>query len=237
MANDLDEKLENILGLIKENKGYEEEIKDLNEFIKTNNTNAKNLINKIKNKREQKEIPSNQILDYCIYHFGLSANNYIKKTEEFLSVLNKLPNEKILIINFGGTAPTSEIDNTKYRIPETYLLGRLENPTYDIELPRRRLTAKVKNNQKFIEGIGWERNTKKENLYLDKFLNQTFLWFENILDKKITNPTDLPFGTCITYDNEIISTLIIGTERVNKYLENKEFQITKTISAGKVPEV
>jgi hypothetical protein len=266
MTNTLSKKIDEAFILLNKNKELQEQIERKSASIMGNKSSAESIIKKINERQEQGETLENPFLDYCVYHFSINAQDHVEKTECFCQTLESLSGEKILIMNSQNTIGSQIAGGPVMKFPKKILLGRLTSPAYTIDLHKRNLIANVENANYYNEDSGWENPKSNQKFPLDRFLNQIFKWKNwpepspeqkailrivsheelpqkkgidiSIRDEMPTLTEEIQIGKLSSYEDGIISQLIIGTERIDSYLEKQDLGLYRTeVTTQEIPAV
>ena len=192
-------------------------------------------------------------LDYAFYHHGSRANETIKSTKDFFTNFSKYSGQLILENKKGYSWENTTGKGYEER---RVILGRLQQDTYDIEMPIRLVKARTDNLKIFETKKGW-KDTKKE-LLLNDFIYEMGDIYSRIVGLPRMKSKDIGrsrpkgiymdifspreegrrFGGSITYDSEPHRSLIVGDEAVNHYLKKQKLEvITQSVSPVEIPKI
>lgn len=168
-----------------------------------------------------------------------------EKVLYFLEEIEKWSGQKILEYHSGGTIYSTAIHLHSEKFEKYMIMGKLKTPAYLIK-EEQIIANTIKKRYKFTPSKGWKLT--QEEIILNKFLDdyfprnylgwsqlQAFIAQSTPKSKKsqtlegltvdIFPIKEIKIGGGIKYDSSAKASLIIGNERVEKYLQNENLTI------------
>jgi len=252
MGNTLDSSIKEITSLSDRIKKEEEVIRKHQEKLGWKEDVLREMVREMQDKMKKGEKLENPIEDYCYFHYGAEAGEYLERTRQFLEEITGFPEEKILVNHSGGHSTSTQIGliGRSLRFPRRISLGRLsKEPTCQIEYPSRKVLAIVSCLKWWDENKGWTADSNPLYLgtYLDSFVKTMLPIGAKPEERGFRVDEILPLdfykeyriGGSVEYDNGLTrSSLIVGTERVDRYLADQNLRVTRTeVKTAAIPEV
>lgn len=181
-------------------------------------------------------------LGYCFLRYEIRGQEKLGEIKNFAYKMQKNINSKLLVFNEGGKGYSTAIGYGEREIPYEIIIGRLKEPCIEIT-KNNNLIACVENAQSIDahDHVGFTRYGYE--IRLDDFADMhtytddhTKNGFEIAIPVPFNFHKDLTIGGSRTYNSDIISKLIVGDKRVDKFIDSLDLAVY-TKSKAKIPEI